>query len=150
VYDEEETAELDFKDFMVKHVTSYEPAVFLGLAKEWSALEKWNLSSDHVNTAEEGGEVASGWDYLNGAFGEDFLLEVITYMTNTWCEYFKYNRRDYETLSEFKEKSEKRKQRSKVYKTRNGNTGTQQKEVLVEQEVPLSLRDDIVEPTVTS
>ena len=27
---------------MVKHVTSYEPAVFLGLIDDWPAISRWN------------------------------------------------------------------------------------------------------------
>ena len=34
------------KDFMTKHVTNYEPAIFLGLVDDWEAINKCNLDTD--------------------------------------------------------------------------------------------------------
>lgn len=51
---------MTLKDFMVKHVTGYEPGIFLGLANDWAAIEKWNLE-------------AEGEDTLMREFGEELV-----------------------------------------------------------------------------
>ena len=39
IYDGEQGKTLPLKDFMLNHVTNYEPGIFLGLADDWPALE---------------------------------------------------------------------------------------------------------------
>ena len=43
IYEKEEGANMKFKDFMVWHVTEYEPALILNLAEDWPALTEWDL-----------------------------------------------------------------------------------------------------------
>ena len=43
IYEKEEGASMAFKDFMVWHVTEFEPALLLNLADDWPALTEWDL-----------------------------------------------------------------------------------------------------------
>ena len=45
-YDGEEGSNMAFKDFMVWHVTEYEPAVILNLAQDWPALTEWDMQTE--------------------------------------------------------------------------------------------------------
>ena len=47
IYDGEQGKTLPLKEFMLNHVTSYEPGIFLGLVDDWPAIEKWNLESEN-------------------------------------------------------------------------------------------------------
>ena len=42
-YEKEDGSGMKFKDFMVWHVTEYEPAVLLELASDWPALLEWDI-----------------------------------------------------------------------------------------------------------
>lgn len=43
IYVGDEGKNLALKPFMTKHVTAYEPAIFLGLVDDWQAIQKWDL-----------------------------------------------------------------------------------------------------------
>ena len=43
IYEGDFAKTLPLKEFMLKHVTAFEPGIFLGLVDDWAAIEKWNL-----------------------------------------------------------------------------------------------------------
>ena len=75
IYEKEEGANMSFKDFMVWHVTEYEPALLLNLAEDWPALTEWDLQTEHGKTT------------IQTAFGEDHL-EVLEFWSPTYSAYF--------------------------------------------------------------
>lgn len=62
IYESEQAKNLPLKDFMLNHVTSFEPAVFLELVNDWPALTKWNIEEASVGDAN-----------LGQAFGEELV-----------------------------------------------------------------------------
>ena len=81
IYDGEAGRRLALKDFMVEHVTEYEPAIFLGLVDDWQAIQKWNLAT--------GGDHA-----LRDGFGDD-LVQVLNYTASVYSYYWKSSEIDY-------------------------------------------------------
>ena len=66
---------------MTKHVTSYEPAIFLGLVDDWQAVQKWDLQGQ-------------GEDMMKDAFGEE-LVQVLNITASTHSYYWKSTKIDY-------------------------------------------------------
>lgn len=46
IYEADQAKTLPLKEFMVEHVTKFEPAIMLGLADTWPALNRWNLTAE--------------------------------------------------------------------------------------------------------
>lgn len=46
IYEADQAKALPLKEFMVEHVTKFEPAIMLGLADTWPALSRWNLTAE--------------------------------------------------------------------------------------------------------
>jgi len=61
IYEGDKGKTLPLKDFMVSHITGFEPGIFLGLVDDWAAIEKWDLNS------------APGEDLLVHEFGEELV-----------------------------------------------------------------------------
>ena len=66
---------------MVNHVTHFEPAIFLELADDWEAINKWNLNDEGPNALKE-------------ALGDN-LIQVVNYTANTYNYYWKSTTIDY-------------------------------------------------------
>ena len=90
---------------MVAHITGYEPGIFLGLADDWTALEKWNLDAD-------------GEKYLASEFGEE-LVQVLNYTASTYSYYWKSTTVEYKEMGEVLDFMKNQRDYSKVYKTRS-------------------------------
>ena len=111
IYEGEAGKTLPLKDFMVGHITGYEPGIFLGLADDWAALEKWNLDTD-------------GQKYLVSEFGEE-LVQVLNYTASTYSYYWKSTTVEYKEMGEVLDFMMNQRDYSKVYKTRsNRQTGS--------------------------
>jgi hypothetical protein len=44
IYEEVVGRNLTLKQFMIEHVTHYQPGLFAGLARDWAAFGKWDIS----------------------------------------------------------------------------------------------------------
>ena len=77
---------MKFKEFMVNHVTNYEPAIFLELVDDWDAINKWNLTDDGQSALKEG-------------FGDD-LIQVVNYTANSYSYYWKSTTVEYKEIGE--------------------------------------------------
>ena len=74
IYEKEEGASIKFKDFMIWHVTEYEPALLLDLADDWPALTEWDLRTEE------------GQMTIQAAFGDEHL-EVLEFWSPTYSAY---------------------------------------------------------------
>lgn len=83
-----------FKDFMIWHVTEYEPAMLLSLAEDWPAIQEWDLQTEQ------------GQNNIVAAFGGDHI-EVLEYWSPTYSPYFADTDTQYATIEEFVEALEK-------------------------------------------
>ena len=137
IYEKEEGANMSFKDFMVWHVTEYEPALILNLAEDWPALTEWDLKTEH------------GKNTIQNAFGDEHL-EVLEFWSPTYSVYFVDTQKQYATVGEFFEALETSSDYSTKYTSRNGWQGGQSRFVILEQEIPTTLQDHVSEPAVTA
>ena len=46
IYEGEAAKNIPLKEFMVNHITSYEPAILLSLVDDWPAITDWSLEND--------------------------------------------------------------------------------------------------------
>lgn len=44
IYEENEGRNMQLKDFIIDHITHYSAGLFLRLASNWLAIEKWNIN----------------------------------------------------------------------------------------------------------
>ena len=78
IYDHDQAPKL--KDFMLTHITDFQPAIFLQIAKDWEAISKWNLSTDE------------GFANLEQAFNGT-AIDVISYSSLMYSFFFPSNER---------------------------------------------------------
>ena len=128
VYESEEGKNIKLKDFMIEHITSFEPAIFLGLVDDWDALSKWNLDSEE------------GEQQMINAFGEE-LVQVLSFKAGTYSYYWKSTEIDYKPINEILEGMKTQKDYSNVYKTRSSRISGSgvTKNVVLDQEIPVSI-----------
>ena len=98
---------MDLKEFMLWHITEYEPALLLNLADDWPALTKWDLKTDE------------GQLTLQEAFGGEYL-EVLEYWSPTYSYYLSDSINQYAPFEDYIEAMNKHVDFSHKYKTRNG------------------------------
>ena len=110
IYEKEEGRDMKFKDFMVWHITEYEPALFLELASDWPALTEWDLNTDHGRTT------------IREAFGESHL-EILESWSPTYSQHLADSRKQYGTIDDFIEALDTATDFSAKYTSRNGWTG---------------------------
>ena len=101
---------MKFKDFMIWHVTEYEPAVLLQLGSEWPALTEWDIQTDKGKTN------------IKEAFG-DSVLEIMEYWSQTYSHYSVNEELKYADIDDYFEAVGRTKFYTDRYKTRNGMHG---------------------------
>ena len=119
IYEKDEGRDMKFKDFMVWHVTEYEPALFLELASDWPALTEWDLTTEHGQTT------------FKTAFGQDHL-EILESWSPTYSEYLQESRKQYSTIDDFLEALDTSTDFSAKYTSRNGWQGGQSRFQILE------------------
>ena len=106
IYEGEEGKNIPLKEFMVNHITHYEPAILLGLADDWKALEQWDLSSD------------LGEQTIKDGFADE-LVQVLSFKAATYSHFWKSSSIDYKEMSEVLADMKNQRDYSKIYKSRS-------------------------------
>ena len=129
---------MKFKEFMVNHVTNFEPAIFLELADDWEALNKWNLTEN-------------GQEALKEAFGDD-LIQVVNYTANTYSYYWKSTTIEYKEIGDILDGMKNQRDYSKIYKAKGTKSvgAATHRLIVLDEEIPESLQSQVIEPNVTA
>ena len=106
IYEGEAAKTIPLKEFMVNHITHYEPAILLGLADDWQALEQWDLSSE------------LGEQTIKDGFAEE-LIQVLSFKANTYSHFWKSSSIDYKEMSDVLGDMKNQRDYSKIYKSRS-------------------------------
>ena len=119
IYEGDEGKELPLKTFMVEQVSKYQPAIFLDLVDDWTAIEKWNLTRiDSEISGESELSKSIGETTLADAFKND-LVQNLKYRANRFSYYWKSTEICYDKIEDILGSMRLMKDYSSTYRTKS-------------------------------